>query len=72
MAKTVDPNETTRSSCLDLHCLQRYLYWYVGIKGLKPKLKETAPNHSLLVLEAIATSNKKIYFGAKINKQINR
>ena len=36
MANSVDPDETARyeSSHLDLHCLQRYLYWSAGIKEL--------------------------------------
>ena len=37
MANSVDPDETARyePSHLDLHCLQRYLYWSAGMKGLK-------------------------------------
>ena len=36
MATSVDPDETApdEPSHLDLHCLERYLYWPVGIKGL--------------------------------------
>ena len=36
MANIEDPNETVRSepSHLDLHCLQRYLYWSAGLKEL--------------------------------------
>ena len=37
MANSVDPDETARDepSHLDLHCLNRYLFWSVGLKGLK-------------------------------------
>ena len=31
MANSADPEKT---SYLDLHCLQRYLYWYAKMKGL--------------------------------------
>ena len=36
MANSVDPDETARyePSHLDLRCLQRYLYWSVGMNGL--------------------------------------
>ena len=36
MADSADPDETTRyePSHLDLHCLQRYLYWSAALKGL--------------------------------------
>ena len=36
MASSVDPDETARyeSSHLVPHCLQIYLYWSLGIKGL--------------------------------------
>ena len=36
MANSVDLDETARheSSHLDLHCLQKYLYWTAGMKGL--------------------------------------
>ena len=39
MANSVDPNETARNepSHLDLHCLQRYLYWSVRIQWLALK-----------------------------------
>ena len=32
----MDPDETARyePSHLDLHCLQKYLYWSTGMKGL--------------------------------------
>ena len=35
MANSVDPDETARNepSHLDLYCLQRYLYWSVGMKA---------------------------------------
>ena len=37
MANSVDPEETDHyePSHLDLHCLQKYLYWSSGLKGLK-------------------------------------
>ena len=37
MAISADPDETAHyePSHLDLHCLNRYLYWSVGIKGLQ-------------------------------------
>ena len=43
MANSVDPDETAHyeptahyeQSCLNLHCLQRYLYWSADMKGLK-------------------------------------
>ena len=36
MAKSADPDEMARheASHLDLHCLQRYMYWSAGIEGL--------------------------------------
>ena len=36
IANKVDPDERARykPSHLDLYCLQRYLYWSVGMKGL--------------------------------------
>ena len=36
MPKSADPDGTARyePSHLDLHCLQRYLYWSEGMKGL--------------------------------------
>ena len=34
MANSVDSDETAHEpSHLDLHCLQRYLYWSAGMKG---------------------------------------
>ena len=35
MANSVDPDEmaSNEPSHLDLHCLQRYLYWSAGMKG---------------------------------------
>ena len=35
MANSVDPDETAHYELthLDLHCLQRYLVWSVGLKG---------------------------------------
>ena len=35
MANSADPDETAhhKPSNLDLHCLQRYLYWYTGKKS---------------------------------------
>ena len=37
MANSVDPDETAcyEQSHLDLHCLQRYLYWSVGTKEFR-------------------------------------
>ena len=37
MENSVDPDDTAHYelSHLDLHCLQRGLYWSVGMKGLK-------------------------------------
>ena len=34
MANSVDPDETAHyePSHLDLHCLQKYLYWSIGMK----------------------------------------
>ena len=32
MANSVNPDEMTR---LDLHCLQKYLYWSSRLKGLR-------------------------------------
>ena len=39
IANSVDPDETARyePSHLDLHCLQRYLYWSAGLKGLNER-----------------------------------
>ena len=39
MANCVDPDENAhnRPSHLDLHCLQRYLFWSAGMKQLKIK-----------------------------------
>ena len=36
MENSVDPDETAcyEWSHLDLHCLQKYLYWSAGMKGL--------------------------------------
>ena len=36
MVNSADPDETAhyKPSHLDLHCLQSYLYWSAGIKGL--------------------------------------
>ena len=35
MANSVDPDDTAREpSHLDLRCLQIYLLWFAGIKGL--------------------------------------
>ena len=36
MANSVDPDETAHyePSHLDLHCLQKYLYWSAGMKAL--------------------------------------
>ena len=36
MVNNVDPDEAARNepSHLALHCLQRYLFWYAGMKGL--------------------------------------
>ena len=36
MANSVDPDETAcnEPSHLNLHCLHRYLFWYVRLKGL--------------------------------------
>ena len=45
MRNSVDPDEIARyePSNLDLHCLQRYLYWSAGIEELKCDLsRETA------------------------------
>ena len=37
MAKTVDPGKMSHyePSHLDLHCLQRYLHWSAGMKGIR-------------------------------------
>ena len=37
MAKNVNPDETAHHepSHLDLHCLHRYWFWSVGLKGLR-------------------------------------
>ena len=37
IANNEDPNETAHYelSHLDLHCLQRCLYWYIGMKRLR-------------------------------------
>ena len=48
MANSVDPDETARDepSHLDLHCLQRYLFWSVGAKrfsALRLVLRLTIP-----------------------------
>ena len=39
MANSVDPDETAHCepSHVDLHCLQRYLCWSAGMKGIKHK-----------------------------------
>ena len=39
MPNSVDPDETAHyePSHLDLHCLQSYLYWSAGMKGLRKK-----------------------------------
>ena len=38
MTNSVDPDKTARNeSHLDLHCLERYLCWSVGMKGLNQK-----------------------------------
>ena len=39
MTNSVDPDETARNEPfhLDLHYLQRYLYWFVWMKGLMTK-----------------------------------
>ena len=39
IANSVDPDETAHyePSHLDLHCLQRYLYWSVEMKGLRDR-----------------------------------
>ena len=44
MANSVDPNETARyqPSYLDLHCLQRYLNWSVGMKRSSQSFCEQA------------------------------
>ena len=36
MANSVDPDDTARCepSHLDIRCLQIYLFWFAGIKGL--------------------------------------
>ena len=41
MANSIDPDETGRNepSHLGLHCLQRYMFWSVGMKGFKKKGK---------------------------------
>ena len=43
MANSVDPDQTARydfePSLLDLHCLQRYLYWSARMKGLSAPTK---------------------------------
>ena len=51
MAKSVDPDEaaTYKLSQLDLHCLQRNLCWYPGIKELKEISTEQADNSIDLV-----------------------
>ena len=38
MANSVDPDETAHyePSDLELHCLQRYLYWSAGMKRFNP------------------------------------
>ena len=36
MAKCVDP-DNFEPSYLDLHCLQRYLHWSAGKKGLRAR-----------------------------------
>ena len=42
MGNSVGPDETARyeRSHLDLYCLQKYLYWFVGMKGLTKSQKE--------------------------------
>ena len=37
MVNSVDPDEMApyEPSHLDLHCLQRYLYWSAGMEGLR-------------------------------------
>ena len=50
MANSVDPDETTHydSSHLDLHCLQRYLYWSAGMEELMSlsKILQSCPFYS--------------------------
>ena len=49
MANSADPDEMAsyKPSHLDLHCLQRYVYWSVGMKGLKHFLLYTkSPKYS--------------------------
>ena len=40
MTNSVDPGETAHDEPfhLDLHCLQRYLFWSAGMKGLKERI----------------------------------
>ena len=47
MANNVDPDETVhyKPSHLDPHCLQRYPYWSVGMKGLE-LIELTLSGHS--------------------------
>ena len=41
MANSVGPDETAHDelSQLDLHCLQKYLVWYAGLKRIKKTCK---------------------------------
>ena len=47
MANSVDPDETARNepSHLDLHCLQKYLYWSSGLKRLSCSYFTFIPYH---------------------------
>ena len=85
MANIVDPDETAHYelSHLDLHYLQRNLYWYGGMKGLNYVISKTGQNHAMMnhVIKrflytfnsrraaiARAMSGKGV-FGAGVNKK---
>ena len=51
MANSVDPDEMAHyePSHLDLHCLQRYMYWSAGIRGLWHHSKTVASKSKIFL-----------------------
>ena len=74
MANSVDPDETVRyePSHQDLHCLQRYLYWFVGMRVLTLILNRKDNLLSILQLYIIYLDKEVNAFRMKQNPPIYR
>ena len=66
MPNSVDPDETApyEPSHQDLHCLQRYLYWSIGLKGLiMGGIIRNAPVDSKLIQKILKIINRRWKYG---------